>query len=85
MTYTGDVSREIEPSWCLRNDDVIVMVFRDQNSTFRRLASVHNSPSLSENKRIEILVGANRIIKISQQDYYVNQSLPVFIENYFEV
>jgi hypothetical protein len=40
MTNTGDVSRELEPSWFRRKDGVAVMVFRDQNSSFRRLASI---------------------------------------------
>jgi hypothetical protein len=40
LTFAGDISREIEPSWFLRSDDTIVMVFRDQAGTFRRLASV---------------------------------------------
>lgn len=40
---TGDVSREIEPSWYLRGDDAVVMVFRDQDGTYKKLASVsHN-------------------------------------------
>jgi hypothetical protein len=34
------MSREIEPSWFYRNDSAIVMVFRDQQSTFKKLASV---------------------------------------------
>jgi hypothetical protein len=33
-------SRGIEPSWFLQDDGAIVMPFRDQNGTFRRLASV---------------------------------------------
>ncbi|MFC1570042.1 exo-alpha-sialidase, partial [bacterium] len=37
---TGSVSREIEPSWYLRKDGIIVMTFRDQNGTYHRLASV---------------------------------------------
>jgi len=34
------MSREIEPSWFSRSDGALVMVFRDQQSTFRQLASV---------------------------------------------
>jgi len=30
----------MEPSWFFRADNAVVMVFRDQNSTFRRLASL---------------------------------------------
>ena len=37
---TGSVSREIEPSWYLRSDGIMVMTFRDQNSTYFRLASM---------------------------------------------
>lgn len=33
-------SRELEPSWYIRNDDAIVMVMRDQSSTYKKLASV---------------------------------------------
>lgn len=34
------ISREIEPSWFYRNDNSIVMIFRDQESTFKKLASI---------------------------------------------
>jgi hypothetical protein len=40
LPHTGDVSRELEPSWFARGDGALVMVFRDQNSTYRRLASI---------------------------------------------
>lgn len=40
MDYSGDSSREMEPSMFLRSDGAAVMVFRDQNSSFRRLASI---------------------------------------------
>ncbi|MEZ4883999.1 MAG: sialidase family protein [Chitinophagales bacterium] len=35
-----NMSREIEPSWFYRKDNAVVMVFRDQESTFKKLASV---------------------------------------------
>jgi len=35
-----EISREIEPSWFYRKDQSLVMVFRDQNSTFKKLASI---------------------------------------------
>lgn len=35
-----EVSRELEPAWFIRRDEVIVMVFRDQESTFKKLVSV---------------------------------------------
>lgn len=35
----GDVSREIEPSWFYRSHGELVMIFRDQNSSFRILAA----------------------------------------------
>lgn len=39
LPHEGPVSREIEPSWFRRDDGVIVMVFRDQAESFRKLAS----------------------------------------------
>lgn len=36
----GPMSREIEPSWFYRKDSAIVMIFRDQLSTFKKLASI---------------------------------------------
>ncbi|MGC4093204.1 MAG: exo-alpha-sialidase [Polyangiaceae bacterium] len=33
-------TREMEPSWYLRSDGAVVMVFRDQETTYRKLASV---------------------------------------------
>ncbi len=38
-TGSGDQSRELEPSLYQRKDGTIVMVFRDQNSTYYKLAS----------------------------------------------
>lgn len=35
-----NVSREIEPSWFLQDNKNLVMVFRDQNSTYFNLASI---------------------------------------------
>lgn len=40
MAYSGDVTREIEPSWLYRNDGAAVMIFRDQNSSYVKLASI---------------------------------------------
>jgi hypothetical protein len=40
LPFAGTSSREMEPSWFRRTDGAVVMVFRDQASTFRRLASV---------------------------------------------
>lgn len=40
MPNTGAVSREIEPSWYLRKDNTLVHIFRDQNSSFKKLASI---------------------------------------------
>jgi hypothetical protein len=34
------MSREIEPGWFYRRDGAVVMIFRDQGSTFKKLASV---------------------------------------------
>jgi len=40
LSVSGDVSREIEPSWFRRADGTAVMVFRDQTGTYRKLASM---------------------------------------------
>lgn len=40
LPHSGTVSRELEPAWFYRADGAIVMVFRDQDSSFRKLASV---------------------------------------------
>ncbi len=40
LSDNGSSSREIEPSSFLRTDGAIVMVFRDQNSTYEKLAAV---------------------------------------------
>lgn len=36
---SADISRELEPSWFLRQDGTAVTIFRDQGSSFFRLAS----------------------------------------------
>jgi hypothetical protein len=41
------MSREIEPSWFYRKDSAIVMIFRDQNSTFKKLASISRDNGVS--------------------------------------
>ncbi|WOI53839.1 sialidase family protein [Parvularcula sp. LCG005] len=40
LPHKEDMTREIEPSWFLRADGSIVMVFRDQDSSFQKLAAV---------------------------------------------
>jgi len=40
------MSREVEPSWFYRKDGAVVMIFRDQNSSFKKLAA------LSEDKGV---------------------------------
>ncbi len=40
LPFNGHVSRELEPSWFLRGDGKIVMIFRDQKSSFSKLASM---------------------------------------------
>ena len=40
LPHSGPQSRELEPGWFVRRDGSIVMVFRDQESSFRQLASV---------------------------------------------
>lgn len=40
LSVSSNVSREIEPSWFRRADGALVMVFRDQTTTYRKLAAV---------------------------------------------
>ncbi|KXI26908.1 hypothetical protein AX660_03070 [Paraglaciecola hydrolytica] len=40
LPHTGTVSRELEPSWFVKKDRSIVMIFRDQASSYKTLASV---------------------------------------------
>ena len=40
MEFEGDTSREMEPSLYVNSDGNIIMTYRDQDSTFYRLASV---------------------------------------------
>jgi len=42
LPFDGTISRELEPSWFYRSDSAVVMVFRDQGSSYRQLASVSN-------------------------------------------
>lgn len=39
LPHSGAESRELEPSWFRRADGCLVMVFRDQDDSFRQLAS----------------------------------------------
>ena len=39
LPYDGDVSRELEPSWYVKRDGNVVMIFRDQGGSFRTLAA----------------------------------------------
>lgn len=40
LPHKKDMSRELEPSWFHRPDGAVVMVFRDQNNSFRKLAAI---------------------------------------------
>ncbi len=40
LPFNGSVSRELEPSWFYRSDGAVVMIFRDQAGSFKKLASV---------------------------------------------
>ncbi|HMB99472.1 MAG TPA: sialidase family protein [Flavobacteriaceae bacterium] len=46
-TTNKNMSREIEPSWFYRKDNAIVMIFRDQNSSFKKLASISRDYGLT--------------------------------------
>jgi hypothetical protein len=40
VSKSADISAELEPSWYLRSDGAAVMVFRDQNGSYKKLASL---------------------------------------------
>lgn len=40
MPHDGHVTRELEPSWFRRADGALVMIFRDQGDSLRKLASI---------------------------------------------
>lgn len=42
-----NMSRELEPSWFYRKDSAIVMIFRDQESSFKKLASISRDNGLT--------------------------------------
>jgi len=42
-----DISREIEPGWFYRKDSAIVLIFRDQGNTFKKLASISHDNGLT--------------------------------------
>ncbi|WP_242086957.1 exo-alpha-sialidase [Aestuariivivens sediminis] len=46
-TNNKNMSRAIEPSWFYRKDGTIVMIFRDQNSSFKKLASMSRDNGVS--------------------------------------
>lgn len=46
-TANKNMSRELEPSWFYRKDSAIVMIFRDQESSFKKLASVSRDNGLN--------------------------------------
>ena len=47
LPYDDGISREIEPSWFLRRDGGIVMIFRDEAGSFHKLASVSHDQGLT--------------------------------------
>lgn len=46
-TKNPTMSREIEPSWFYRSDGSIAMIFRDQESSFKKLASISHDDGLT--------------------------------------
>ncbi len=48
------ISREIEPAWFYRRDKALVMIFRDQQSTFKKLSSI--SYDMGENWTTPVII-----------------------------
>ncbi|SCY06931.1 BNR repeat-like domain-containing protein [Nonlabens sp. Hel1_33_55] len=46
-TNNQNMSRELEPSWFYRSDGAIVMIFRDQDSSFKKLAAVSHDNAVT--------------------------------------
>ena len=40
LPFKEEMSRELEPSWFVRKDGSVVMIFRDQSGSFQKLASI---------------------------------------------
>ncbi len=40
LPFSGNTGRAIEPAWFCRKDGAIVMIFRDQQNTFKKLAAI---------------------------------------------
>lgn len=47
LPHKAGMSRELEPSWFHRPDGKVVMVFRDQNNSYRKLAAVSSDNAAS--------------------------------------
>lgn len=50
LPFSGNSSRELEPSWFLRADGAVVMIMRDQAESFRKLASISMDRGISWSK-----------------------------------
>jgi len=46
-TNNEGMSREIEPSWFYREDGSVVMIFRDQKSTYKKLAAISHDKGMT--------------------------------------
>ncbi|MNJ93147.1 hypothetical protein D3C87_108260 [compost metagenome] len=47
LPHKSGMSRELEPSWYHRPDGKVVMVFRDQNNSYKKLAAISSDNALS--------------------------------------
>lgn len=53
LASTATSTRELEPSWYRRADGAVVMIFRDQNSTFHKLAALSADRGQTWTKPVE--------------------------------
>lgn len=60
LAVASDVSRELEPSWFRRGDGAVVMVFRDQNTTYTKLASVSTDRGASWSTTVQTAMPDSR-------------------------
>lgn len=60
LSHSGEVSRELEPSWYLRADGSIVMVFRDQGGSYKVLASSSHDNGATWTEAVETAIPDSR-------------------------
>lgn len=53
LPHAADITRELEPSSYIRRDGAVVMVFRDQGKSFRKLTSISRDHGMTWSQAVE--------------------------------